>query len=107
MIKCINLKVKKASNFSKKLIGFMFKKNINFGLLFYKTKSIHTFFCKENLDIIFLDKNFKILYLFQNIGKNKIIRGKKAFFCLELPSSLNLTSNLAVEDILFLTNLEK
>ena len=105
-MKNINFKVKKAKTFYKKLIGFMFKKEINHGLLFYNTRSIHTFFCFKNLTIIMLDKNFKVLHLFLNTPKNKIILGKKnVYYTLELPHNINI--NIKEGDIINLTNLEK
>ena len=44
-----------------RLKGFMFKKNINNALLFNKCNSIHTFFMKENIDVIMCDKDNNIL----------------------------------------------
>ena len=38
-----NIKVKIANNFFKKLIGFMGKKDFDYGIIFPKTNSIHTF----------------------------------------------------------------
>lgn len=63
--------------FYKRLKGFMFTKNINKALLFNNCNSIHTFFMKENIDVIMCDKNNTILYYYQNLKKNKIILPKK------------------------------
>ena len=63
--------------FYTRLMGFMFKKNINTALLFNKCNSIHTFFMKENIDVIMCDKENNILYFYNNLGKNKIILPKK------------------------------
>ena len=65
-----------ANTFFKKLKGFMGKKNIHTCLRF-KTNSIHTFFMKENIDVLLCDKNNKILYFYHNLSKNKIILPKK------------------------------
>ncbi len=64
-------------SFSSRLKGFMFKKNIKNALLFDKCNSIHTFFMKENIDVILCDKNNNILYFYKNLGKNRIILPKK------------------------------
>ena len=64
-------------SFYKRLMGFMFKRNINNALLFNKCNSIHTFFMKENIDVIMCDKENNILYFYNNLGKNKIILPKK------------------------------
>lgn len=63
--------------FYSRLRGFMFKKNINNALLFNRCNSIHTFFIKENIDVIMCDKNNDILYYYKNLAKNKIIWPKK------------------------------
>lgn len=55
----------------------MFKKNISNALLFDRCNSIHTFFMKENIDVIMCDKDNNILYYYRNINKNKIILPKK------------------------------
>ena len=64
-------------SFFSRLRGFMFKKNISNALLFDRCNSIHTFFMKENIDVIMCDKDNNILYYYKNIGKNKVILPKK------------------------------
>lgn len=63
----------------------MFKKNINYGLMFKKCNSIHTFFMKQNIDVIFLDKNNNIIKRYNNITKNKILICKDAYQVIEIP----------------------
>ena len=55
----------------------MGKKNINKALLFNKCNSIHTFFMKENIDVILCNNNNEILYYYQNLPPNRIILPKK------------------------------
>ena len=64
-------------SFYSRLKGFMFKKNINHALLFNRCNSIHTFFMKENIDVIMCDKDNYILYFYKNLPKNRIILPKK------------------------------
>lgn len=64
-------------SFYSRFKGFMFKKNIDHALLFDKCNSIHTFFMKENIDVIMCDKHDNILYYFKNLDKNKVILPKK------------------------------
>ena len=79
-----------ANNFKKRLFGLMGKKNIKKGLFFPKTRSIHTFFMKEAIDIIMIDKNNKVIYYQKNLPKNKIVIKKEAYHTIELPrNSLN------------------
>ena len=75
-------------SFYSRLKGFMLKKNINHALLFNKCNSIHTFFMKENIDVILCDKNNTILYYYPNFSKNKIILPKKGVSkIIETPSN--------------------
>lgn len=68
-----NIKVKIANNFFKKLIGFMGKKDFDNGIIFPKTNSIHTFFMKENIDVIGFDNHGIIIFKAVNVEKNKVI----------------------------------
>ena len=99
----INIKV--ANTFTKKLIGLMFKKNINYGLLIPNCKSVHTFNMKENIDIILLNKDYRVLMINKNVSKNKIINFKtkeKHTYILELPT--NYSKNINVSDIIDIDN---
>ncbi len=58
-------------------MGFMGKKNIDNSLMFNKCNSIHTFFMKENIDVIMCDNNNKILFYYKDFKKNRIILPKK------------------------------
>ena len=81
--KSINLY--ECKSFYSRLKGFMFAKCIDKALLFNKCNSIHTFFMKENIDVIMCDKDNEIIY-YHNLGKNKIILPKKNVYkTIELP----------------------
>ena len=81
-----NMKVKVCNNFFNRFKGFMFTKNINYGLCFPKCNSIHTFFMKESIDVIMTDKNYNILYILKELKPNKIILPKKnVYYTFELP----------------------
>ncbi len=80
------IEVKDCRTFFTRFMGFMGKKNINYALLFNHCSSIHTFFMKENIDVIMLDNQNKILYYYKNLSKNKIILPKKNVIkTIELP----------------------
>ena len=64
-------------NFFSRLKGFMFTKNIDKALLFDRCNSIHTFFMKENIDVIMCDKDNRVLFFYKDLPKNKIILPKK------------------------------
>ena len=93
-IKCVNCK-----SFFSRLKGFMLKKNITYALLFEHCNSIHTFFMKENIDVIMCDKNNTILYYYPNVSKNKILLPKKgAVKTIELPCNY---FNIKIKERLF------
>ncbi len=74
--------------FFRRLKGFMGKKNINYAICFNRCNSIHTFFMKENIDVIMCDKDNNILYFYKNLPKNKIILPKKNVYkVIETPNN--------------------
>lgn len=84
----------------KRFKGIMFmKKKLDYALYFPKCNSIHTFFCRQNIDIIMTDDNNKIIYFKKNVTKNKIIINKKAKNTYETPNNYfnNLKINTYVE----------
>jgi len=91
--KFINLQI--CNTFFKRLKGIMFKKEkLTYALLFKNCNSIHTFFCKQNIDVIFLDKNNNILFFKTNIKPNKIVYYKKGKTTIETPN--NYFKNLKI-----------
>ena len=79
-----------ADSFYKRLTGFIGKSNIDYGILFPKCNSIHTYFMKENIDIIGLDENNEVIYKYENLPKNKVIKinnERKKTSILELPAN--------------------
>lgn len=79
-----------ANNFYKRLTGLIGKKNIDYGMLFPKCNSIHTYFMKENIDVVGLDENNEVIYKYENLDKNRVIRINydiKKTSILELPAN--------------------
>ena len=99
------MKVKIAKSFKDKLLGLMYQKNIDYGLLITNCKSIHTFFMLENIDVLLLDKNNRILMINRNVKPNKVLifNNKNKTNILELPN--NSSINLKVSDIIDINNL--
>ncbi len=84
-----------AKSFFKKLRGLMFKKEIKEKLVFIHCSSIHTFFMKRNIDVLFFDKDKKLLETHKNIKKNKILICKRAYYTVELLSNkINLDKDI-------------
>lgn len=74
-----------SKTFFSKLKGLMFKKNINYGIRL-RTNGIHTFFMKEEIDVILTDKNNIVLKTYSNLKKNRIILPQKnVYYIYELP----------------------
>jgi uncharacterized membrane protein (UPF0127 family) len=81
-----NINVKECKFFKDRLMGLMFKKNINYGLRFPHCNSIHTFFMKEAIDVVMTDKNNNILYVYYNFKPWHIITPKKnVYYTYEFP----------------------
>ena len=82
-------------------MGFMGQRNIHHALLFKKCNSIHTFFMKEAIDVIFCDEDNVILYYYNNLKPNQIIWPKKgATRVFELPVcyfDIKISDRLEVE----------
>lgn len=89
-----------ANSFLKRLCGLMGKKNINKGLFFPKTNSIHTFFMKETIDIIMINEKNVVIYYQKNVPKNRIIIKKEAYHTIELPH--NSLNNININDKLII-----
>lgn len=83
-----------------RLIGLMFKRsssNIQ-GMLFSKAPFIHTCFMFMPIDIIFLDKQKKVIKINKNVRPWRLASCKESSFTLELPSSLNQAERLTISD---------
>jgi uncharacterized membrane protein (UPF0127 family) len=84
------MKIVKANNFFLRFAGFMFQKNPDYALLFENCASVHTFFMRVDLDIVFLDKNGQIVKSRKNVKPWRIVFPvKNAVSILEIPSFLN------------------
>lgn len=77
MLSFNNIKVKEAKKFKDRFLGFMFKKNIDYCLLFRNCKSIHTFFMLEEIDVIATDKNDNIIKKYKNLKPWRILIAPK------------------------------
>lgn len=94
-----------AKTFYQRLMGLIGKTNINYGMLFPKCNSIHTYFMKENIDIIGLDENNEVIYKYENLDKNRIIKIKNDInktSILELPA--NSSKKIRIGTILIFEN---
>lgn len=57
-----------ANNFWTKLSGYMFRSEPHLpGILFESAPSVHMFFCKFPLDVVFLDRSNRIVKIYRNL----------------------------------------
>ncbi len=95
------INIKNATDFKTRLFGLMGKKNIQEGILFPNCKAIHTFFMKEEIDVIGLNKENQVIYIYRNVPKNKIVKistNEEKTSILELPK--NTSKNLVIGSII-------
>jgi hypothetical protein len=99
------MKIVLAKSFPIRLKGLMGEENIDYGMLFPKCNAIHTFFMKENIDIVGLNEENQVIYIYRNLPKNQIVRIKsdiKKTSILELPKDtskfITMGSVLLFED---------
>lgn len=79
-----------AVNFLTRFKGLMFRKEKDFkkgqGMLFDNCSSIHMFFMNFPIDVIYMDKHFKVTKVVENLKQNQLSIGTKdTFYTLELP----------------------
>jgi uncharacterized protein len=65
----ISQKVRRADNFWRRLVGYMFSARPagDDGIYFDPGRSIHTFFMRFNLDVVFLRKDGLVVKIFRNL----------------------------------------
>jgi uncharacterized membrane protein (UPF0127 family) len=84
----LNIRVVKAQTFWQRFIGLMFKKNIKYSVLFKNCKSVHTFFMHFNLDVIFLDRDNRVIKIVKQLKPFRIVLPvKNAVSIVEIPSN--------------------
>lgn len=93
----IGYPVRTADTFISRFLGLMGKKHVDYGLLLIPCKSIHTFFMKIPIDVVYLDAELTVVDIERNLKPWKT--GKicsKAYGVLELPSGLADKLHIAV-----------
>ncbi|MBO4707003.1 MAG: DUF192 domain-containing protein [Elusimicrobiaceae bacterium] len=96
-MKCFNPKtqelfadnLKMHDTYFSRLIGLMFKKNLpsGSGIILKPCTQIHTCFMRFNIDVIFLDKDLKVVHVIENMPPWRISPlFLKSRYTIELPS---------------------
>lgn len=74
--------------FWKRFLGLMGQKNIKKIIVFPKCNSIHTFFMKEEIDVIMTDRQGTILYYYKGLKPWRLILPKrKVYYTFEGPKN--------------------
>ena len=75
-----------AVTFLRRLCGLLFTRELNFALIIHRCKSVHMMFMPYPIDVIFADKNGKILRCLPTLKPWQISpMVKEAYFVVELP----------------------
>ena len=90
-----------ADNWIKKLVGLLGTKVFpDFeGLFLPYVTSIHTFFMKYSIDIIFLDENNNVKKIVENVKPFRVVFGnKESVSVLEMPAGAARKCNINIGD---------
>lgn len=67
-----------ADDFIQRFKGYMFRRNPHYdAILFTPSNSIHTFFMKFNIDVLFINEDMIIIRKIENLKPGKIIMAVK------------------------------
>lgn len=91
-----------AESFAERAKGLLGRKGLdgNQGLWIHECKSIHTFFMRFTIDVLYVDKNLKVTCVHRNIKPWRLSWGKfKSDSCFEFQSPA-LTQNVNIGDFL-------
>ena len=67
-----------ADSFTKRFLGYMFRKKPHYEAILIKPcNSIHTFFMKFPIDVLFIDENMEVLKKIDGLKPGKIIMPQK------------------------------
>ena len=80
----------------------MFRKRVdtNRGLIFYHTNSIHTCFMRFPLDVVFLDKNSRVVKIKRGLKPWRATICRKARVAVEFPSCYAYSEGIELGDSL-------
>ena len=95
--------IKIAQNFFTRSVGLIFKKSLleNEGLIIKPCFSVHTFFMRFKIDILFVNKQNKIIALYENVKPWRILPLHfKSYYVIELPAGSISSKNIKVKDLM-------
>jgi uncharacterized membrane protein (UPF0127 family) len=98
-------KIKIAESLWDRLIGLMFKEKMEGfdGLLIRRCNSVHTCFMRYNLDLVFLDRNQRVVKIIRDLRPYRFTGSLKASEVLELRSG-DLKKEISLGDRIICLN---
>ena len=99
----ISSSVKMADSFFKRLMGLMGKNGLGKEecLIIKPCSSIHTFCMKFSIDVVFMDREGKVVKLIRGITPKKMVMPiKEAYFVVEFDSRNEMTFEIEEGDVL-------
>jgi uncharacterized membrane protein (UPF0127 family) len=99
--KVIMMEIINADNFFTRLKGLLGKKGLPQGQCMFISpcKSVHTFFMKFPIDVVFIDKGFKVVKVIKNMVPGRTSPYvKEAWAVIEMSVDAELECKLAVAD---------
>lgn len=98
----IKFPIKIAKTFMSRFAGLMGKKHLTYGLLLIPCNSIHTYFMKIPIDVLYLNESFTVIDIQTNLQPWKIGKyNRKTHSILELPAGLADRLQIAVGQHIF------
>jgi uncharacterized protein len=99
-------KARVAASFYSRLLGYMFKSSIavDEALIFYNAPSIHMFFMRFPLDIVFLGEDNKVIKIYSHLAPWRLANCLFSRVTIELPAGKVDSLGLAIGDILKITS---
>lgn len=98
----IATQVKVAKNFFTRTIGLLSRKSLSKeeGLVIKPCSSIHTFFMKFAIDVLFVNKKGQIIALYENVKPWRILPLHfTSSYVIELPAGMILDKNIDKGDV--------
>jgi uncharacterized membrane protein (UPF0127 family) len=104
-------KIKYADTFSGRFLGLMFKRQFPVeydALLITPCNAVHTMFMRYPIDVLFLDRDLKVLYIYEEMRPGRLSPSiKNAAHVVELAAGSVQKSKLVEGDILYLNSSAK
>ena len=94
-----------ADSFFKRFIGLLGREYLRKGegLMLVNCKSIHTFFMRFPIDIVFININHEIIYMKENVKPWRAVNFvKKAYATIEMPAGTIKDNSISNGDMLIL-----